>query len=1182
MPLDSVDYRSACGQHEACKNRKSTDKSTQRLLNHIAAAQQHHVPERCSALSLLYLSSLILPNIRLVFPDTTVPETASAIAAMPNNTGAVARAGTPLTARIDAIVPLPLPIASPNTPSPRTFGFVFPQAQAATLPTLDVIERNVEEDTLIAAGDDGKRLLLNLAKSFLINLGNMSVPQINKIEFRWQQLSANAPITLAHSVTTEVLPRDKRISFANRNKQITAHIKENCGIEAEIYNPDGSKEGEILMFTAQRIDNPFRMLYDDIPDYTPSGVVVFAGKTGNLLTDILTLGLKPLAASYLANHYRKKYYTLLGDPICVERQSHINFANFATALDVGGLQFSAAKNIIRKKPIELSKLVPHKNDATYVIRNKQSNIENGISITAKPKGSAADNDKVVLSPKGDKEFETMYQSREGSVKEKKRVVFNEEEKIWCFADDETATPLDLKVEEGDNFITLYGEKYRLRLDDKQQFEIAANDLEGIERHFSVYQNPLSGLWHLRRINGHPAYTFTEQQLIAHLKVELSSDLHYTAIPALNPDIYGSAVLFEVRNQREPLTTAPPLYLAIEMNGALVPARTALMQGYGIRYSVYDLKSPLKSGYRLEWNGERWRMEQWSSPHVSKALNELVTSSMFATDVPRRRLSVADNRGLFRADERSFMKIRGNYVEVHEGLITRIGPADGSQIPVHYKDAKFQPLSQQATKERSRSITSQELAAKFKEMTKDHVHSNLKTFDIEHLVRTLVVKSSVAQAKSGVVSDAVNATITKFKYERKKIPVEVDSISSTNVNMKRYIVRLGADDYFFVDISLDGRIVNVLIDDEETLAMDKHRKSLSGGDIDFVAALRRDEETPVIRPSTRSQIDAEARRQIEVGAALLREALDKMNSASPQNKSLIVGHADFFKTSTFENNVFSSPHSAYEAMIDMLIPLSRQYPNAIIIPGSVYVSQDIPQYLRQSALHYQQGNHVRNLGNIVNLSAVMVPVLYKGRFVAMPRKGEHLHFKKRNALPEQPATLLTTLDEIPWGATLIASNTDKAMKTYPLEHEGARTGTIFVGKTLFPGEQAKADWFFCPCPETNGTRGVENFFSNEFMIDDDKFLLVVEDEFIQHGNTRPIVRTNAYPEVENATDVNRYDWIIHCAASKSLDETMRAAGYNFIEAGTAEGGEFFSEVHPRPHLVSYSPEKKLTLYEFLKD
>lgn len=1172
MPVSSIDCRNHCGEYDIRRNKKHTPNATQKKLNQIANTQQHKMPQQFGVLSLLCLSYFILPNLRMVIPGIAESGESDMCPPPRNHTLSVSPPQSSISDCIESIISLTPQAIPPHIPSPPPFwGFSFPMAQASTLPQLDVIQRDEQEGVLIATGDDGKRLMINLAKSFLINLGTFSSERINHMEHDWLIASAGNPLILARVPIAEKFQRDKRISMSDRNKIITQHIVENCAFEEEIYNPDGTKEGEMLMFMAQRIDNPFRMLYDDIPGYTPSTAIEYTSAAGNYIVNILTLGFKSLIGNFIANLYRRKYYKMHGDDICADRQLHINFANIATSLDVGGVPFSMAKRKITAKPIELRNIIPLATGPAFVIRNKQSHVDRSLWLSTNIPSTSKSQEKVILTPKSDKEFESVPESQPGPKSEKKRVVFDEADKIWSFADDVNKTPLHIDIEEGSHFISLYGEKYHLNVDKNLDYEIVAHTLDGLEHHFPVYQDPLSGSWHLKQLNGHPVYPHYEKKIIEKIKVEADTALRYDAIEAISPDVNGNGVLFEVRNIHDDPKTTSPLYLVVEMNGVMVPARTAIMQGHGVRYSAYDIHSPLKSGYRLEWNGERWHMEKWTSPHISKSLNSVIPSAMFATDVPLRQLSATDHRGVRWAENRGFIRVRGHYVEVHQGNLIRLGPKEGKQLGVQYKDSKFYPLSMREIRERTYSITSDELVERLKNISQDQLKSKIQFTDLERAVRTLSVKSSLSDGKKTMVSEMVNASMSEYFRPEKTTPVVVEAVPSNTVNKNRFLVTIGENDYFFVEISEDGLQVRVLTDDEETLAMEKHLHTMSGGDIKYVASLRRDEVLPIVKANTRSEIDITAQERIRSGAAILQEVLEKMLDKDTEGKTLLVADVNFLKTAEFENNIFPSPDCMYQALIDHFIPISRRFPNTILIPGAVHISQDIPQNMLLSALIFESGNNVRSVRNFVNMNTILVPVMHHGKIIAMVRKGNYLTFKKKNAPLETPAAILPNMDNIPWGSTIISpANQNNHYTDFSDLHE-SRVGAINVGKTLLPGEYNKAEWFFCPCPEINGTDSVVNFFSNVFMIDDEKFKLVFGDEVVESSSSTTDVKEGSL-----------YDWVINVAADDVSDENIQHAGYNYIKSNALSGAEYYSTISQRRHLVSYSPEKKLTLFEYITD
>ncbi|MBG6245657.1 hypothetical protein CS369_14290 [Candidatus Symbiopectobacterium sp. 'North America'] len=106
------------------------------------------------------------------------------------------------------------------------------------------------------------------------------------------------------------------------------------------------------------------------------------------MTDLLTLGIKPLIGKLIANAKRREYYKNHGDKICAERFRRLNIAEIATSLDVDSIAFKfrgVARNV---KPTELLHTIPGQKRAAYYVQNPQNGIKKEILIKLQPGNTA--------------------------------------------------------------------------------------------------------------------------------------------------------------------------------------------------------------------------------------------------------------------------------------------------------------------------------------------------------------------------------------------------------------------------------------------------------------------------------------------------------------------------------------------------------------------------------------------------------------------------------------------------------------------------------------------------------------------------------------------------------------------------------------------------------------------------
>jgi hypothetical protein len=254
---------------------------------------------------------------------------------------------------------------------------------------------------LIIKDEDKKDEIIHLLKAFLVKNYQITEDQSENFELALRKKSANQPILITSMEENIVLSRSKRISFEQHEKVIAEHIKENCAFEPELFQTEIVDEGELLLLKAQRAENPFRMFYDSHPRHEEAPINNFMRDVAdgvNTYFNIMTLGMKPVIGNLFANNYRKKYYDLKNDEICSRRQIHLNVAEVATSIDVGGLSYTRGggqKSAIPKE-LMMNKALP--DEATYILRNKNTGSSQELFLKVKndkPSKGSIDNGKEV-------------------------------------------------------------------------------------------------------------------------------------------------------------------------------------------------------------------------------------------------------------------------------------------------------------------------------------------------------------------------------------------------------------------------------------------------------------------------------------------------------------------------------------------------------------------------------------------------------------------------------------------------------------------------------------------------------------------------------------------------------------------------------------------------------------------
>ena len=1174
MPVDTAAQAATLGRYENRHAVYVPDCVTHASLKRISGSQSGKMPTKCNAASALYFMACIVPSVQLVSSNSSRVATTNknqdctdvGASVMP---GAICRVGTcqprlmpvPLTT-IDIHAPAAL-LAHADQQLPvaaQTIGWGLPLA-AASPPQTSSASWDAEHQMFTLENEADKGAILKLLKDLLLESGEINQVHADHLEFVWRYEAAGTALCVAPATSQLLFARSKRISRADWEKSVIQHIKQNCAIETEIINSEGLSEGKLLILKAQRSENPFRILYETTSKDGHSEVLRHTSIGLNLFSDIVSMGIKPVIGGILAALYRKSYFEKNGDQVCAARQRHLSFTLLATGLEVDGLRQPWTRRKIAKIPVELENVIRYDSHAAYFARNKETAVQRELLLTASSAEKARE--KVFLKPTSEGDFLAHPMPETSSAQQvPKRVVFDEQGKVWHYADDPDSPPLNIEMHEGEAFIVLHDGKYPIRINENRQANIVVTRAGGKQEQIPVFQDPFSKNWHLRTQNFHPIFTPTQIELIKRLRIVPDKQHRYTVMTNRYADADNAGRIFEVRNVQDDVETTAPLYLTAEINGELVPIRMGITEKRGPHYMAYDIRHPMRQGHPIKWDGARWQFESWTSPHVSRELNRRIKSDMFADKIDESLLALGDRQGIrWAADGRGYIKVRRKLVEIEKGRITYLRGPDGGRIAVQYKNHQFHPMPPATLSKMEKSIDADmrlaQLIGMLNTLSKTTLMSGVKMVDMEK-------KAALA-----------------FSPEKTRI----ESVPSEAIEKKRFVLFV-ADAEHVLETTIDGQDVRILEGEAAQLAVEKYSNSLTGGSVQQVFSVCRERPENLAQAGTRKEIDDIATQRIEAGAQLLKDVIEKEKNDDNSGKMLILGHADFLGTSAFENNVFASPDAIYQALIDYFIPLSKSHPRVIIAPGSIYLSKDIPESLRGSGLVYQQGGNKRKLENAINFATILAPVFYNGKLVTLARKGEYLRYRQGNDGAGGKLLTLSDLSQtIRAGTTLIAPHgreDDIATISELGEMEDIHSGAIFVGKTYLPEEKERASWYFCPCEGDSDNAILDNLFNSEFMIDNEKFLIVIEDEFEKKHGYTPSVRRKALSTNGSADDGNRYDWILHPAAGKSLDTALRRVGDNYLYADINTQSECISAAIRRLHINTYWKEKHVTIFNCAGD
>lgn len=520
----------------------------------------------------------------------------------------------------------------------------------------------INENSHILSDDKTKSALISAIKHYLVSDGQLTTEEAQDFELSLKQWAKVGPFFTTPLVDSTA--RMKRALMPEFDPRTAEHIKEHCAFEEEILNANGENEGKLLLFQAQRAENPFRRIYDDT-EGGPPPEARGAAEGLNIMTDILTLGIKPLIGKFIANAKRREYYKNQGDEICAERFRRLNIAEIATSLDVDSIAFKP-RGIARKiKPTELRHTASGQNRAAYYVRNPKNGINKEILLQLQPGNTAIHTEgrEIFLKPT-DKpnEFITYHPYATKPELLQRKVIVDEKTLAWRYADTFDAANLNVEVREGRKQIQLHGEYYNLNQNGEGKFEIVVRKMSGARKVVPVYHEPLSKIWHMRIHNQHPVFTREQENIITTLRIEPDRSFNYIPYTNNNPKYYGSGKIY--RAEKIDDTSHYTWGRYIEMNGEIVPVKEVVSPGRGVHYEVYNSNNPDKEHYLVSWDGRRWVFERPTSVHVSRSLEKQITADMFTHNIDVTHLSSPDKNGLrWGENNKSYLNINNQFIHV---------------------------------------------------------------------------------------------------------------------------------------------------------------------------------------------------------------------------------------------------------------------------------------------------------------------------------------------------------------------------------------------------------------------------------------------------------------------------------------------------------------------------------------
>lgn len=288
----------------------------------------------------------------------------------------------------------------------------------------------INENSHILCDDQKKNALISAIKHYLVSDGQLSIEEGHDFELSLKKWAKTGPLFITPLV--ESTDRIKQALMPKYDPRTAEHIKEHCAFEEEMLNANGENEGKLILFQAQRAENPFRMIYDDTEE-GPSPEARGVTEGLNFVTDLLTLGIKPLIGKLIANATRSEYYKNQGDEICAERFRRLIIAEIATSLDVDSIAFKFCGVALKEKPTELLHTTPGQKRAAYYVRNPQNGRNREILLELQPGNTAIHTEgrEIFLKPTDNpNEFMTYHPYASRPELLQRKVIVDEETLAW--------------------------------------------------------------------------------------------------------------------------------------------------------------------------------------------------------------------------------------------------------------------------------------------------------------------------------------------------------------------------------------------------------------------------------------------------------------------------------------------------------------------------------------------------------------------------------------------------------------------------------------------------------------------------------------------------------------------------------------------------------------------------------
>lgn len=243
-PIDPVSIRAIAGQYAARQADGRCVVSRRRLLRSLARESGSRL------LAMVYVAALFSQQVALVGNSPRRPPERSRNGMhdteLPVPLGGVVAVSSEAWSTASTLPPASSPSFAPSAPSASTQQHWLPGVMMVTATEVATPQHFHAQHRLFIVKDDARKSAVFAAMAqVLLQGGQIEQALADHLMLAWRCENMGMPVCVAPVASQLLSGRDKRISMANREQQVMAHIEENCAMETEIMDLGRTKRGQV-------------------------------------------------------------------------------------------------------------------------------------------------------------------------------------------------------------------------------------------------------------------------------------------------------------------------------------------------------------------------------------------------------------------------------------------------------------------------------------------------------------------------------------------------------------------------------------------------------------------------------------------------------------------------------------------------------------------------------------------------------------------------------------------------------------------------------------------------------------------------------------------------------------------------------------------------------------------------